>query len=421
MEARPRSFPYRCIHNVLEQYVSLPFSPFLSHFQVPPEVTGRQDIFTYDSSNMANTVLVATNFRTSNSQTHSSTPTARPVDVASLRRTAPSEESVKDDGMSIVRQCFRAKGISEQASNILMQSWRGSTKKQYSCYIKQWITFCLEKQVDTTSPHVNSVLDFLTELYNKGLTYSAINTARSALSTFILPIDGKPIGQNHLVSRLIKGIYQLRPNTPKYKCIWDVNEMLKCLAQLYPLDKLSLKDLTLKLVMLMLLVSGQRGQTIHLLDLRNMIQQERKICFLVTENVKQSRPGVCNPQLCFEAYTNPKVCVFLTLQEYIARTRSLRSGSQLLISFVKPYKGVSRDTVTRWVRAITSQAGIDMSVYSPHSTRAASVSAAFKGSVKLQDILATAGWSSAFCFAKFYNKPIVSSGYASSILSTLSN
>jgi hypothetical protein len=69
-----------------------------------------------------------------------------------------------------------------------------------------------------------------------------------------------------------------------------------------------------------------------------------------------------------------------------------------------------------------SLAGIDTSVYSPHSTRAASVSAACRSSVKIQDILKTAGWSSTFYFVKFYNKPIAStSEYARSMLSDFLN
>lgn len=50
-------------------------------------------------------------------------------------------------------------------------------------------------------------------------------------------------------------------------------------------------------------------------------------------------------------------------------------------------------------------AGIDVTKYSAHSTRAASVSAASRASVNLDDILQTAGWSSECCFARFYNKP----------------
>jgi hypothetical protein len=240
---------------------------------MPPEIARRPVDCLDDSSNMADTVLVAPTFKSTGSTAHNIAPAPGPLDNATLGSTPSTEEPFENDGMSSVKRYFQTNGLSEQAVNLLMQSWRGSTKKQYACYINQWTAFCAEKQVDNICPPVASVLDFLTELYHKGLKHSSINTARSALSTFILSADGKPIGQHPLVSRLLKGIYQVRPNTPKYRCIWDVNIVLRYLAQLHPLKKLSLRELTYKVVMLMLLVSGQRGQTIHLLDLKNMIQQ----------------------------------------------------------------------------------------------------------------------------------------------------
>ena len=62
-----------------------------------------------------------------------------------------------------------------------------------------------------------------------------------------------------LVSRLRKGIFQEKPPRPKYTEIWDASIVLIYLESLSPADTLSLKELTLKLVVLILLVSGQRG------------------------------------------------------------------------------------------------------------------------------------------------------------------
>ena len=66
-----------------------------------------------------------------------------------------------------------------------------------------------------------------------------------------------------------------------------------------------------------------------------------------------------------------------------------------------------------------SSAGIDTKKFRPHSTRAATVSAANNASVPLDEILTTAGWSSESTFAQFYNKPVVrESHFASSVLET---
>ena len=67
--------------------------------------------------------------------------------------------------------------------------------------------------------------------------------------------------------------------------------MLNFLADPHPPSTLSLRELTLKLVMLVSLVSGQRGQSIHLRDINCMSQSETTFTFVITQNVKQSRPG----------------------------------------------------------------------------------------------------------------------------------
>ena len=48
----------------------------------------------------------------------------------------------------------------------------------------------------------------------------------------------------------MKGVFESRRPKPKYDKIWDVSVVLKHLSSLYPNEKLSLKDLTHKLLML---------------------------------------------------------------------------------------------------------------------------------------------------------------------------
>ena len=128
--------------------------------------------------------------------------------------------------------------------------------------------------------------------------------------------NGKLVGQHPLVTRLLKGIYQTRPTMPKYKQVWDVKVVLNYLSGLYPLEAIALKELTYKVVMLMLLASGQRGQTIHLLDLRNMNESKGKITFLITDSTDLLNAGRLHaqflnpPQFCCYWVTCPLNIVF---------------------------------------------------------------------------------------------------------------
>ena len=142
-----------------------------------------------------------------------------------------------------------------------MASWQNRTKKKYcnSTCIKKWQNFCTPRKINHIQPSLVPVLDFLTALHQQGLTYNAIDTARSALSSSVTLEDGTFVGKHPLVSRLRKGIFQEKPPRPKYTEIWDALIVLIYLQSLSPVDTLSLKELTLKLVVLILLVSGQRG------------------------------------------------------------------------------------------------------------------------------------------------------------------
>ena len=123
------------------------------------------------------------------------------------------------------------------------------------------------------------MFDFLTELYEKGFTFSAINTARSALSSFVLLDDRSSVGKNPLISCLLKGVFQSRAPKSKYTEVWDVQILLSYFKTLHPVDLLILKDLSFKFFMLLLLVSSQRGQTIHMLDLKDMIVSDNGFTF----------------------------------------------------------------------------------------------------------------------------------------------
>ncbi|ESO99650.1 hypothetical protein LOTGIDRAFT_99085, partial [Lottia gigantea] len=105
--------------------------------------------------------------------------------------------------------------------------------------------------------------------FNSGLQYSGINSARSALASF-LTINNKPVDSNPIVIRFLKGVFNIRPALPRNNLSWDINFVLSYLKMLSPVKKISLKLLTFKLVMLFALLSGSRIQTLQCLDIRNI-------------------------------------------------------------------------------------------------------------------------------------------------------
>lgn len=253
------------------------------------------------------------------------------------------------------------------------------------------------------------VLDFLTLQFKNGCGYSAINTARSALSATGLIIDGHAAGAHPLVVRYMKGVFNLRPVKPKYQETWDVSNVLMFLRKLSPVCKLSLKLLTYKLCMLIALTLASRSQSVHLLDITDMKRGYAGYTLQYRGLLKQTRPGFSNPVAQLMAYpADRRLCVVFVLKEYLDRTKGVRNGqTPLFLSFVKPHKAVTKSTISRWLRMVMFKSGIDCQKYATHSIRSASVSKAQKNFVPIDDILKVAGWSNSQTFAKFYNKPII--------------
>ena len=182
--------------------------------------------------------------------------------------------------------------------------------------------------------------------------------------------------------------------------------------------ELTLKMLTLKLVMLLGLLSGQRCQTLHCLNIKDMVLGKSKCVFLLTSLLKTSVPSRHLTHIELLAYPgDPNLCVINCLNAYLERTKPHRSGIlQLFLSFQKPFKAVSCDTISRWLKSVLDMAGIDTNIFSAHSTRTASTSCAKAKGLPSHVIMAAADWHSESTFAKFYDKCILKENFGCKLL-----
>ena len=202
--------------------------------------------------------------------------------------------------------------------------------------------FCWKQQIDCVSPTISQALDFLVELYESGIGYSGINTARSSLSCLVKPVNGISLDSHPTVTRFLKGVFQLRSTATRYTQRWDVGKVLSYLQTIPNSEDVPLKDLTLKTAMLVSLVSAQIGQTIYYLNLNDMIFLETSITFAMWKPLKQSKPRVKPMVVKFTSYpSDPRICLVTTPQMYLACTKGKRRNyKQLFISYLKPFKPV---------------------------------------------------------------------------------
>ena len=169
--------------------------------------------------------------------------------------------------------------------------------KTISGLIHKWQSYANQLDADPLHPTLNQVLDFLQGLYQQGLSYSGINTARSTLSVFTTLEGSFCAGMHPMVQQFMKGVLQARPALPRYQTTWDTLIVLSYLKAFYPVAELTLQQLTYKLVMLCVLVTGQRWQSIHLMNLSTLQKKNHSYVFYIDQLVTQSGPGRKQPAL----------------------------------------------------------------------------------------------------------------------------
>ncbi len=208
----------------------------------------------------------------------------------------------------------------------MMGAWRPGTKKNYGCHLDKWMAYCKTENIDFLDPSIGEVLEFLHYCFHQGLAYSSICSIRSALS-LIITVNGKPVGQHPYVCQLLRSVYQERPNLPRYSTTWSINKVMEYLKNLGSNDNLSVEFITKKLLMLMAILSGVRGQILQFLDLDFMVKDDSMVNFKIHKLTKTSKPGRHVPDLIFKAYPHDEdLCVLTCLNVYLLKSDVNRKG-----------------------------------------------------------------------------------------------
>ena len=164
------------------------------------------------------------------------------------------------------------------------------TTKRYDNYIGKWKIFCHERGIDLISISLDQPIEILTKIFEFGVGYSKISTARSTLSSVPIMDNKMSFGKHPLVQRFMEGIFNLKPVHPRQFAVFKLDIVLDYLTKLeYVL--LPLKDLSEKLVILLCLLSGQRGQTVKALNTKDMVSEKGECMFFIKRAVKTKKPG----------------------------------------------------------------------------------------------------------------------------------
>ena len=401
LENRPFQSGQRCFLDVLGAQVCVNFSPFWTYRKGSSENKSESVSFKkrlVSSRTFRNVCKKPTTFISTQRSTERS---CRKVE------STRNPEFTATSGLDNLRQNLLAEGISERASNLITNNRRTSSIKHYESAWKKWCGWCSEREISPTRSNINYVLDFLAELFEKRLKCRTIGTHRSAISAFHGPIENIRVSNHPRVSALMSGIFNKRPPQPKYPFIWDVETVLDFLRKLPGNDLLSDKLLTLKVSMLLSLLSASRVSEITNLRVDYLTKHSSVYTFAIPHLTKTCRRGKKpHPNLKFYNFPGEsKLCVCKTIDSYLERRNVWGvEESQFLVSHIKPHKPVSPSTVSRWLGQVLAMAGINTEVFKAHSTRAASSSKAEVTGVSLTDIIKQGHWSQTFNLSKILQK-----------------
>ena len=190
------------------------FSPILSDRQGSAKDRERQGNSHLGISTVDHADLVPTTPAHHHHEASHTTQRRRPITPSTHAGEASSFTGSPDAVCSaLIRRSLSSRGLSQRTVDIITESWKPSTRKQYHSAIRKWLHFCIERSVHPIQASVAQALDYLSELHLGGAEYSTVNTARSALSALLWSTadTSEKFGTHSLVTLFMRGVFNLRP------------------------------------------------------------------------------------------------------------------------------------------------------------------------------------------------------------------
>ena len=107
--------------------------------------------------------------------------------------------------------------------------------------------------------------------------------------------------------------------------VWDPDIALTHMIALPDNDELPFKDLSFKLVTLLAIITASRVQTLAALSLDSYQKKQDCFCFELDQPLKKSNMDRPNHEVHVPRFpSQPKLCAYSCLKEYLARTDSMR-------------------------------------------------------------------------------------------------
>ncbi|XP_040276106.1 uncharacterized protein LOC120991344 [Bufo bufo] len=353
--------------------------------------------------------------RTMGSSRDSESPEAGPSN-------APRGRIFTSYGMEIERAHLIKEGFSEALISTILSSRKKVTNTIYARIWKRFLSFAgLDTSIWPERISTRQVLEFLQRGLSLGLAKSTLKVQVSALSG----LSGRSLAMDPWIVRFFRAVDRVAPvKGPRFPP-WDLNLVLKALTTrpFEPIEDCSIKNLTLKLVMLIALISARRVSELQALSINPPFMTIREDRVILRPDPKfipkvPSKTNRLQEIVLPVFFPEPKsedeerwhlLDVRRCLIQYLGRSKDWRKSSSLLVLYAGARKGnaASKSTIARWIRELISLAYSCSGLSPPlslkaHSTRAVSTSWAERSSVSIDQICRAATWASPSTFYKHY-------------------
>jgi integrase len=228
-----------------------------------------------------------------------------------------------------------------------------------------------------------------------------VRTAVAALKMFLRIYKRTDLADHPLLTMFAKGAQNLAPLPKEKISVWNPEQVLERLRnQPRPSAFLSCAR---EALVLLLLATGWRIDDVWKLGMKAIFSEDRVTVFFQEKRKCKVKKKHTLSRAISSFPSDKRVCPVEALKTYVEKAKKVRKDHLFLFVSSLGFRA-SKDTLRRWTRDFLLKCGITASA---GSCRSAATSSALERNWPMDQILASAGWSSENTFRRFYERKVL--------------
>ena len=411
---RRKSSCNRCLHDELESHSRLCLSSISSDTECFAQNPSISMQICPCSSSVAKQILVPRTTKSASVSTNISSSLSRPSGTVTRKISTSKHSTSCPSRLGIIKQSIRNKKFSREVADHVSKARRASTIQVYDSRWKIFTSWASKRKINPSKATPDIIADFLIYLIkDKNCQVSTIKGYRSMISNTLKFSSNLDIGNDPVLSELIKSFNMQRPVNRPLAPKWDLAFVLSCLCKepYEPLSTASLIHLSMKTAFLLTMATARRVSEIHAFSIDKELLRFSSVDGSVT--LRTQVGFLAKNQLPFKAPDSifiprlPKshksnnfnrlLCPVRAVKIYLKRTKSIRGNRTRLFIPTKGNLDINKSTISSWVKFTIKKAYKSIfyrhiPLFKPraHELRALSASWAYFNFIPLDEVIKAA-------------------------------